>query len=185
MPRLFTALEIPAPIAMQLTLLQGGLPGARWIDRENFHITLRFVGDIEMSMANELSYALERVKTEPFSLGLQSLDVFGGSKPHSLFAGVIRSESLYNLQAEHERICQQIGLEATTRKFRPHVTLARLRSARTPDIAKYLSGLGGFQSPEFNVGRFVILSSRNSVGGGPYVVEESYQLIEKAISDAN
>jgi len=185
MPRLFTALEIPTSVATQLTLLQGGLPGARWIDRENFHITLRFVGDVELSVARELSYALERVKTEPFSVALQNLDVFGGSKPHSLFAGVAPSEKLYELQAEQERICQQIGLEATARKFKPHVTIARLRSARTPDIAKYLSGLGGFQSPEFDIGRFVLLSSRNSVGGGPYVTEESYQLIRKAVVHAS
>ncbi len=184
MPRLFTAIEIPAQVAMQLTLLQGGLPGARWIDRANFHITLRFIGDIEMPMAQELSYALERVKTEPFSLSLENLDVFGGSKPNSLFAGVKRSEPLYHIQAEHERICQQIGMEATARKFKPHVTIARLRGAKTPDIAKYLSSHGGFQSLEFDVGRFVLLSSRNSIGGGPYVVEESYQLIEKEPVDA-
>lgn len=184
MPRLFTALEIPASVAMQLTLLQGGLPGARWIERENFHITLRFIGDVELSMAHELSYALERVKTEPFSLHLENLDVFGGSKPHSLFAGVSRSSSLYEMQAEHERICQQTGLGATGRKFKPHVTIARLRSARTPDIARYLSGHGGFQSMDFDVGRFVILSSRNSIGGGPYVTEESYSLIEKETAHA-
>lgn len=185
MPRLFTALEIPAHVALPLTLLQGGLPGARWIDRENFHITLRFIGDVEIPIARELSYALERVKATPFSLKLENLDVFGNSKPHSLYAGVARSEPLFDMQAEHERICQYIGLEASGRKFKPHVTIARLRGARTPDIAKFLSNHGGFKSMDFDVARFVLLSSRNSVGGGPYVVEESYSLIEKAIEHAD
>jgi 2'-5' RNA ligase len=179
MPRLFTAIEIPQPVALLLSLIQGGLPGARWIDRENLHITLRFVGDVETPVARELAYALERVKTAPFQLMLSGLDVFGGTKPRSLFAAVERSETLNGLYAEQERICQQIGLSPEGRKFKPHVTLARLRGARTADIAKYLTGQGGFSSPLFDVGRFVLLSSRNSVGGGPYVLEESYQLIER------
>jgi len=184
MPRLFTALEIPTDVAMQLTLLQGGLPGAHWIDQGNFHITLRFIGDVEVSVARELSYSLEQVKTGPFSLRLENLDVFGGTKPHSLYAGVSRSDYLYDMQGEQERICQQLGLHAAGRKFKPHVTIARLRGAGIPDIAKYLSGHGDFKSQQFDVARFVLLSSRNSVGGGPYVVEESYELVEKEVANA-
>lgn len=184
MPRLFTALEIPVQVAMQISLLQGGLQGARWIDRENLHITLRFIGDVENPVAQELAHALERVKTGKFQLSLQNLDVFGGSKPHSLFAGVGRSDELLNLQSEHERICQQIGLPPEGRKFKPHVTIARVRGAATPAIAKYLSGHGGFSSLQFDVDRFVLLSSRDSVGGGPYVVEESYELVGRSLAHA-
>ncbi|MEM9278235.1 MAG: RNA 2',3'-cyclic phosphodiesterase [Pseudomonadota bacterium] len=184
MPRLFTALEIPSQIAMQLSLLQGGLPGARWIDRENLHITLRFIGDVDHSVARELAYALENVKAAPFSLKLNGLDVFGNSKPHSLFASVAKSEALSDLRAEQERICQRLGLPADPRKFTPHVTIARVRGAKTPAIARYLSGFGGFQSLDFPVHRFVLLSSRDSVGGGPYVSEESYELVEKRVAVA-
>ena len=70
MPRLFTALEIPTSVAMQLSLLQGGLPGARWIDAENFHITLRFIGDVERPLAQEIMHGLEWVKAGPFQLHL-------------------------------------------------------------------------------------------------------------------
>lgn len=185
MPRLFTALQLPSSVATQVSLLQGGLPGARWLDRENFHITLRFIGDVETPVARDLVYALERVKTAPFTLQLENLDVFGGSKPHSLFTGVKSSPKLMELQAEQERICQHvIGLEPETRKYKPHVTLARVRAARTKDIASYLSMRGGFQSVPFKVDRFVLLSSRDSVGGGPYVTEESYQLVEKDLAYA-
>ena len=54
MPRLFTALEIPASIGDSLAFLRGGLPGARWISPENYHITLRFIGDIDDSLARDI-----------------------------------------------------------------------------------------------------------------------------------
>ena len=179
MPRLFTALEIPSPIALRISMLQAGLSGARWIDRENLHITLRFIGDVDLPLARELVRALERVKTHPFNLRLEGLDVFGGKKPRSLYAGAVRDDALVALQSEHERICQNIGLDAEGRRFKPHVTLARIRNVSLPDIARYLSANGGFSSEAFPVGRFVLMSSRDSVGGGPYVIEESYQLVEK------
>ena len=169
---------------MHLSLLQSGLPGARWIDRESLHLTLRFIGDVEMPVAREIASALEKVKTPPFTLRLSGLDVFGNSKPHSLYAGISRSDALIELQAEQERICQRVGLVPETRKFKPHVTIARIRGAKTPDIAKYLSGVGGFESQSFSVGRFVLLSSRASSGGGPYVTEESYQLVEQSVVQA-
>jgi 2'-5' RNA ligase len=80
------------------------------------------------------------------------------------------------LQAEIERICQRLGLPADTRKFKPHVTLARLRSARSADVVRYLEGRGDFSTTPFTIGRFVLMSSRDSVGGGPYVVEEAFPL---------
>jgi 2'-5' RNA ligase len=85
------------------------------------------------------------------------------------------------LQAEHERILQRVGLAAEGRKYTPHVTLARLRSGNPRDIAEYLTLRGGFFADAFPVDRFVLFSSRNSVGGGPYVVEQSYDLISPAV----
>ena len=185
MPRLFTALEIPAPVATQLSFLQAGLPGARWIDRENLHLTLRFIGDIDKSIARELAYEFEKVSSPPFKLKLEDLDVFGGGKPHSLFARVQRNDTLYELQAAQEWICQRLGLAPDGRKFTPHVTIARLRGVKPQAIARYLSERGGFQSLEFDVSGFVLYSSRNSIGGGPYVTEERYQLIERETAFAN
>ena len=60
MPRLFTALEIPRDAALSLSLLRGGLPGARWTDVENYHLTLRFIGDVEGHVADEIANALDR-----------------------------------------------------------------------------------------------------------------------------
>ena len=58
MPRLFTGLEIPQEIGHSLSSLRGGLPGARWIDPENYHVTLRFIGDIDDYIANEIAHSL-------------------------------------------------------------------------------------------------------------------------------
>jgi 2'-5' RNA ligase len=176
MPRLFTALEIPAEIAFSLSLLRGGLPGARWVDPENYHITLRFIGNIDNKTADEVVRALERVKRPSFDLTLEGLDALGGRKPHSIAACVKSAPALRDLQAEQERIIQRIGLEPERRRFRPHVTLARIRSSGQADAAAYLALRGDFKTAPFPVGRFVLLSSRASKGGGPYIMEEAYPL---------
>jgi 2'-5' RNA ligase len=80
------------------------------------------------------------------------------------------------LQAEIERICQRIGVPSDPRKFMPHVTLARLKNVNPLEVAAYLSSRGNFRAAPFRVGRFVLMSSRESVGGGPYIVEEAWPL---------
>lgn len=176
MPRLFTALEIPRDATLSLSLLRGGLPGARWIDVENFHLTLRFIGDVEGHVADQIANALDRVRRPSFSLALSGVGAFGGRKQHAVYAGVLPSSELAALQTENERICQRIGLAADPRKYVPHVTLARLRNASPGEVAHYLSARGNFSVAPFKVGRFVLMSSRDSVGGGPYVVEEAWPL---------
>ncbi|ANH05966.1 MULTISPECIES: RNA 2',3'-cyclic phosphodiesterase [Shinella] len=178
MPRLFVALEVPRNAAMSLSLLRGGLPGARWIDVENFHITLRFIGDIDGRTADEVVDKLDRIERPEFQLALSGLGSFGSKKPHSVFAGVTQAPEMYALQGEIERICQRLGLPADPRKFTPHVTLARLRNARIEDVAHYLSGRGNFHTAPFTVNRFVLMSSKESVGGGPYLTEEVFPLYE-------
>lgn len=176
MPRLFTALEVPREAALSLSLLRGGIPGARWIDVENYHITLRFFGDIDGRTADELVNWLDRIDRPQFTLSLSGIGAFGSKKPHSIFASVTPSPEMFALQAEIERICQRIGLPPDQRKFTPHVTLARLKNARVDDVVRYLHGRANFQTMPFTVKDFVLLSSRESVGGGPYLTEEVFSL---------
>ena len=178
MPRLFTALEIPQSAALSLSLLRGGVPGARWIDRENFHITLRFIGDIDHRTADEVVQALDRVRKPQFTLNLLGTGFFGNKKPHSIWAGVQPVPELTALQADLERVCQRIGLPPEPRKFTPHVTLARHPTARVDDVLHYLPGRGNFSAGPFTVTKFLLMSSRDSTGGGPYVVEEEYPLMQ-------
>ena len=175
MPRLFTGLEVPAEIGHTLSNLRGGLPGARWIDPENYHVTLRFIGDIDGVSANEIASMLFRINRKPFEVKVQGLTSFGGKKPRAVVASVVPSRPLIELQAELERLMQRVGLEPE-RKYKPHVTLARLRAASSRQVADYLASHQPFRSTPFPVSRFVLYSSRASVGGGPYVVEAEYPL---------
>jgi 2'-5' RNA ligase len=175
MPRLFTALEIPANIGQSLALLRGGLPGARWIAPENYHLTLRFIGDIDDALADEIADLLGKVARPAFDLRIDGLDSFGGSKPRAVVAAVPAVAELVELQSDHERLMQRVGLEPE-RKYKPHVTLARLRDTSNRQVAEFLSTRQPFRSSSFPVSRFVLYSSRASVGGGPYVVEAEYPL---------
>jgi RNA 2',3'-cyclic 3'-phosphodiesterase len=174
MPRLFTGVEIPPDIGEALSSLRGGLPGARWIDPENYHLTLRFIGDVDDVTAHEVASLLGRVKRGSFELRMQGLTSFGGRKPRAVVATVTPERALIDMQAEHERLMQRIGLEPEGRKYTPHVTLARLRDSSSNQVAEYLAARGFFRTSAFQVSRFVLFSSRASTGGGPYVVEAAY-----------
>jgi 2'-5' RNA ligase len=176
MPRLFTGLEIPRDIAIELSMLRGGLSGARWIDVENYHLTLRFIGDIDEQTATDVYSALERVRRPPLSVTLNGLSTFGGDKPRAIVAKAKAEPPLVELQAEHERLMRRVGMPPEPRKFVPHVTLARLRQASAMAVADYLGACGYFPGRTFEANRFVLFSSRASTGGGPYVVEAAYPL---------
>jgi 2'-5' RNA ligase len=176
MPRLFTAVEIPPEVGESLSALRGGIPGARWVDPENYHLTLRFIGDVDDDTAHDVMVMLGQVRRRAFELRLSGLGQFGGKKPRAVFASASASQPLSELQAEHERIFHRMGLEHDQRKFTPHVTLARLRESYPREVADYLALRGGYRSVSFPVTRFVLFSARASTGGGPYVIEASYPL---------
>ncbi|QXX75030.1 RNA 2',3'-cyclic phosphodiesterase [Methylovirgula sp. HY1] len=176
MPRLFTGLEIPSDVALDLANMRGGISGARWIDVENYHLTLRFIGDIDAAAARDVFTTLAQIRRRPFTVTLETLDSFGGGRPRAIVAKAKPAQPLVELQAEQERLMRRIGIPPEPRKFTPHVTLARLRDASTTAVAAYLSARGFFFSRRFEATRFVLFSARASTGGGPYVVEAAYPL---------
>ena len=180
MPRLFTGLEIPVAITTELSMLRGGVPGARWMEPEDYHVTLRFIGDVESRVASEAAETLSEIRRAAFQVSIDALSWFGGDKPRAIVATVKATPAIVELQAEHERRLRRIGVAPEPRKFTPHVTIARLRSASPHAVADYLSARGYFPSLQFLASRFALFSSRDSVGGGPYVVEAAYPLIEAA-----
>ena len=180
MPRLFTGLEVPRPVATVLASLRGGLNGARWITPDHYHITLRFFGDIDTKLARELDQVLAQSLHEPFTVMVSGLRIFGGDRPRALVAEIAPLPALLELQAEQERLARRLGLATETRKFTPHITLARLRDANAYQVAGFLSAFGGFPPLPLTVDRFVMFSSRDSIGGGPYVIEATYPLGDDA-----
>lgn len=180
MPRLFTGLEIPPDIAERLSSLRGGIEGARWVDPDDYHVTLRFIGDVDNATADRFDEALEKIAGQPFEMTLDGVGAFGGRKPRAVWAGVSANGALADLRRANENAAQKAGLQAETRNFHPHVTLARLRGAKADTVARYLGERGSFLTQPFEVTRFVLFSSRESKGGGPYVVERSYPLEQPA-----
>ena len=158
MPRLFSAIEIPSRIAERFTLLRAGLSGARWIDPENYHVTLRFIGDVDGATARDFTHALGEIDAAPFELRLNGLGSFGGRKPRAIFAEVAPSEALEALRRANERAAREAGLPPEGRNFKPHVTLARLRGARADAVAAYLERQGGVAAvpPASGDGRYCV-----------------------------
>lgn len=176
MPRLFTGLEIPPDIARSLSLHRGGLSNARWIEPADYHVTLRFLGDVDGPTARDAFELLADIQREPVTVTLDQIACFGGDKPHSVHARVRPNQALTELQAEQERLMRRIGLPPETRKFVPHVTLARLKGASPEAVANYLSSRAIIRPMSFTARRFALYSSRASTGGGPYLVEAAYPL---------
>ena len=177
MPRLFSGIEIPASIARRLTLVRAGLTGARWIDPENYHVTLRFLGDVDGATARDFAHSLGDIAAAPFELRLERLGSFGGRKPRAIFAAVAPSEAARSRC--NGRMSAPPAPPACRRSpatITPHVTVARLRGASSEAVATISSARADSSSEPFEVSRFVLFSSRASVGGGPYVVEAAYPL---------
>jgi 2'-5' RNA ligase len=176
MPRLFTGLELPEAVVGQLALMRGGVVGARWLEPEDYHITLRFIGDIDARTARDVDDVLSDVHRPEAPVRFEELSWFGGDKPRAIVAKVKPEPALMDLQAEQERRLRRIGIEPETRKYTPHVTLARLRGAGQMAVASYLALRGALIADSFNAERFVLFSAREGSGGGPYVVEAAYPL---------
>src|SRR5580704_6781819 len=84
MPRLFTAIEVPPDVADALASARGGIFGARWRDQDDYHITLRFIGDVDARTASEVADTLEAIRKPPFSIQFDGLNWFGGDKPRAI-----------------------------------------------------------------------------------------------------
>jgi 2'-5' RNA ligase len=174
--RLFVALSIPDIVAQGLLLTQGGVPGAHWQTREQLHLTLRFIGEVDGREANDIDEALASIASPRFSMALKGAGEFGGRKPHALWAGVSDRATLDHLNRKIETAMQRIGLPADPRKFTPHVTLARLRASPIDRVMVWLADHALLASPPFEVGEFKLYSSTLTPNGSVYVPESVYPL---------
>lgn len=175
MPRLFTGLEVPEDVAFRLSMLRGGVSGAKWIESSDYHLTLSFIGNVDEAIASDLADELARIEGPEFSVRLSELGSFGGDKPRSIVALAEPAKELISLQSQNDRALRRAGVEPERRKFTPHVTIARVKSASALAVAAFL-GERSIPPIAFAARRFVLYSARTSQGGGPYVVEAAYPL---------
>ena len=183
MIRLFVALDLPSELRTRLSYLAGGLPGARWTPPENYHVTLRFIGEVPGHLADEADMALAAVRTRGFALTLVGVGTFskGSSKANrgkatSLWAGVERSPELDHLQAKVETALQRTGFAPERRRFAPHVTLARTDAVDQAKLAEWVQAHNLFRADPVPVGHFTLFSSRLGKEASAYTAEVEYAL---------
>jgi len=178
--RLFVAISIPDAVARSLQTLQAGVPGARWQTREQMHLTLRFIGEVDGRDADAIHDALASISAPAFSLELKGVGSFGGRRtPRDLWAGVAPNEALSHLQRKIESALQRVGLQAESRRYTPHVTLARLRGTQNGHVMDFLADHALYASGPFDVDGFILYSSKLGSNGATYRAEKAYRL-EKA-----
>jgi 2'-5' RNA ligase len=179
--RLFVALDLPWPLRQRLALLSTGIPGARWVPPENFHLTLRFIGEVPPHRAEDIDLALAALRGRGFSLTFAGLGVFTRSGPRgergtTLWVGVERNPQLEHLQGKVETALQRAGLEPERRRFAPHVTLARLDAVPEAKLAAFVQAHNLFRSDPVPIGHFTLFSSLLGKEQSVYTAEVEYPL---------
>ena len=180
MPRLFVALDPPDEVKDALDRLCEGLPGIRWSDPGQFHLTLRFIGEVEQGTFYEIGEALANVSHAPFELALKGLGQFPPrGAPHTLWVGIDDpAGALATLRRRIERALGEVGLEPERRKFTPHVTLGRFRGPPPEErLASYLFRRNLFRSERFPVSSFGLYASQLRPEGSLYTLEAEYDFV--------
>jgi 2'-5' RNA ligase len=175
--RLFVAIELPATIKQKLAEISIGVPGARWLNADQQHLTLRFIGEVDGGVFRDVIEALRQVHCEPFELTLSGIGHFPPRKePDELWVGVEKCELLIQLRNRVESALSRIGVARDSRKFAPHVTLAHLRNPNINRVGGYLAGNNLLKLEPFSVDEFVLFSSALSSQGAIHQVEATYEL---------
>ena len=178
MLRLFVGISFPPELKLRLSLLCSGVPGAKWVDPGNFHLTLRFIGEIGEDVAADIDDALSRLRARRFNLQIAGTGVFGnGDKPRSLWAGVERSAELVALRDKVEQAMIRVGLPPEPRKFAPHVTLGRLRDPPMDKLRDFLAAHARFRAEPLPVAGFSLVASFQTKAGSVYEDQADYPLL--------
>jgi 2'-5' RNA ligase len=174
-PRIFVGIDLPEDVDQHLDLLCGGVPGARWEGKDKFHLTLRFVGDVDGGVAARVGDALDDVEFAAFAMTLAGVGFFPPrGQPRALWAGIRDPTPLEDLHRKIERALAKLGIEPDPRKFAAHVTLGRLHDAPKDRVAAFLAHHALFESATFDVRTFRLFSSIRTPTGSKYRTERAY-----------
>jgi 2'-5' RNA ligase len=179
--RLFVALSLPENVRWQLRLLCGGLPGTRWVPQENFHITLRFLGEVDGRDADYVDASLASIRAPGFQLKLAGVGHFAsGNRVKTVWAGVEKEPALQHLHDKIESAVVRAGLTPQGQKYTPHVTLTWPKDPPVAKLQQYLAGHNLFRSEPFEVTHFTLFQSLTGGEGSVYHAERSYALTPRA-----
>lgn len=176
MIRLFVAVRPPEGARAQLLGLMEGVEGARWQDDDQLHLTLRFIGEVDLRVAEDVVLALRQIRADPFEIALSGVGTFQRKgRTNSLWAGVSPVEAVAALSRKIDRALVIAGLPPEGRAFRPHITLARFGRA-CGNIGPFMTTHGDLASPTFPVRSFQLYESRLGASGSHYSVVETFRL---------
>ncbi len=185
MIRAFLALSLPDDVADFLMDIQDNVRNARWVEAENLHLTLAFLGDCTPSELTELDTELGRIRMEPFDLSISGVGAFGGGKPHNLHALFAPSEPLMRLQAKIDRLIRESGIAIEHRKFRPHVTLARCGGGVIPAQAlEWTQAHARLSYQPFDINGFSLYRSDLGTGAPLYTELVQYPFLAPSAHDS-
>jgi len=173
MLRLFVGIALPPELKLRLSLLCSGVPGARWVDPGNYHLTLRFIGEVDEGVASDIDAALLQIRAPRFDVTLAGVGTFG---ERMLWVGVDKSQPLVHLRDKVESALVRLGLEPETRRYAPHVSLARLRNASEAKLHGFLEEHALFRAAPFRVERFSLVASYLTKSGAIYEDQADYPL---------
>jgi 2'-5' RNA ligase len=177
MPRLFIAVDLPEAIRDNLTSMSFGIPGAKWVAPEQLHLTVRFIGEVHGVLFRDIKDILDDVSFASFPLQLKGVGFFPPrGAPRILWVGIEKSKPLQVLKKKIDLALFRVGVEPDSRKFSPHITLARLKNSPVQKIANFLSGNGLFSQEPFQVENFKLYSSILSPKGAYHKAERIYSL---------
>jgi 2'-5' RNA ligase len=177
MIRLFVAIDLPPEIRDQLGAICFGLPGARWIPEDQLHLTLRFIGEVDGGLFQDIKELLASVTAKPFTMRLKGVGHFPPRKhPQVLWVGIEPNESLLRLRGRIESTLVRGGFEPEGRKYMPHITLARLKNTHVAKASTFLETNSLFTTPLFPVEDFLLYSSRLTPKGAIHTIETEYPL---------
>jgi 2'-5' RNA ligase len=176
MHRLFVAIRPPEDIRDLLVDAMDDGPELRWVEDANLHLTLRFIGEVERPLADDVAQALERVRFEAFALRLAGVGQFEQRNGGALWAAVEPRDPVAALAAKVERACQSAGIEPERRAFHPHVTIARWNRRSGAAVRAFLDRNRALRSDPFTVDSFSLIESRLSRHGAHYEEVASYPL---------
>jgi 2'-5' RNA ligase len=177
MMRLFVGIGVPEGLAHRLSVLQAGQPGARWVAPESMHMTLRFIGELARSDAEDIDELLAGIAAPGFDLHLRGVGTFGqGLKAKALWVGIDPSEPLNFLQAKVESAVVRAGQPPEGRKFTPHISLARFNRVDPNRLQNFIEGNNLFRAGPWTIDHFTLFESRMGKGGSVYVPLADYEL---------
>lgn len=177
MIRLFVGLALPADLCAVLAERQNGVPGARWVEPRNLHVTLRFIGEVDEAAAADIDARLAEVRAPAPPVVLTGLGRFGDDRrARILYVGVDPGPALIHLRDKVESACVRAGVAPERRRFKPHVTLARFSGTPGGRLDDVVAANTAWRPGAFTADRFVLFSSHLGHGGADYTAEREYPL---------